>query len=189
MPIGAEIVRSIVGAVRIALLDPDASRWFNLTLQGFWRSFLAPVLLAPFFLLIVLLDAGRAAEDEAAGTMAVLRVVSYGFGVVAFPLLMVPMARLLRLSDTYVGYIIMWNWSALPQNAIMMPVTTLVAFGLVADKSAAMFSMAAVLTVLFYGYLVARAGLRCPPLTAVGVVLLDFVLSLVINTAARSLAA
>lgn len=187
MPIGAEIVRSIVGALRIALLDPDAPRWFNLSLEGFWRSFLAPALLAPFFLALILVDAGGGEEAGRAATAPLLRVLSYGLGVVAFPLAMIPIARLLRLSDSYVSYIIMWNWSAVPQSVVMMPATALVAFGAVAEKSAAMFSMAAVITVLFYGYLVARAGLRCQPFTAAGVVMLDFVLSLLINAAARNL--
>jgi hypothetical protein len=191
MALGPEIARSTIGALRIALLDPDAPRWFNLTLEGFWRSFLAPAMLAPFFLALVLFGGPSGQEAEAAADrsgVAALRILSYALGVLAFPLLMIPIARLLRLTDAYVSYIIMWNWSAIPQNAVMIPVSALVAFGLVTDRSAAMFSMAAVITILFYGYLVARAGLRCPPFTAVGVVMLDFVLSLLINAGARSLA-
>ena len=41
--------------------------------------------------------------------------------------------------------------------------------------------MAAQITVLFYGYLVARAGLECKTLTAIGVVMLDLLLGLLFN--------
>jgi hypothetical protein len=186
--LGAEITRSIRGAVRIALLDPDAPSWFNLTIQGFWRSFLAPLLLAPFYLAIMLQDAAYEAPDatEPGGSIAA-RMLVFAVGSIAFPLLMIPIARMLRLGGAYVSYIIMWNWSAVPQAAVMIP--AIAALDLMAERTAGLFFMFATVTVLFYGYLVARAGLRCAPFTAAGIVALDLVLSLLVNAAFRSLLA
>ncbi|MDP6346363.1 MAG: hypothetical protein QF578_05415 [Alphaproteobacteria bacterium] len=47
--------------------------------------------------------------------------------------------------------------------------------------------MAAHITVLFYGYLVVRAGLGCQIPTAIGVVVFDLVLSLLFNLLAERL--
>lgn len=185
MPLGQEILRSIRGAVRIALLDPDAPAWFNLSIEGFWRSFLAPALLAPFYLALILRDVGEAPEGVDPGALTFARIVAYVAGWAAFPLLMIPIARLLQLGGAYVSYIIMWNWSSVPQAAIMIPATA--ALGALGERAGGMVFMFALVTVLFYSYLVARAGLRCPPLTAAGVVTLDLVLSLVVNAASRTL--
>ena len=187
MSLGAEIVRSIRGAVRIALFDPDAPTLFNLTIQGFWRSFLAPVLLAPFYLAILLDDAGQAPEGADSSSPILLRIAAFIVGWVAFPLLMIPIARLLQLGGAYVSYIIMWNWSAVPQAALMIPAMALLDH--LSQRAGGLLFMSATLTVLFYGYLVARAGLRCPAATAAGVVALDLVLSLLVNAAFRNLLA
>lgn len=184
MPLGLEITRSIRGALRIALLDPDAPAWFNLSVEGFWRSFLAPVLLAPFYLALILNDAGEAAEGVDPGAATFARIAAYVAGWAAFPLVMIPIARLLQLGGAYVPYIIMWNWSSVPQSAIMLPASA--AFESLGERAGGMIVMFATVTVLFYGYLVARAGLRCPPLTAAGVVTLDLVLSLLVNAGARA---
>jgi hypothetical protein len=185
MSLGAEIVRSVRGAVRIAVLDPDAPSWFNLTIEGFWRSFLAPVLLAPFYLALIMRDAGGGEEAPEAGGGLFVRLAAFVVGWIAFPLAMIPIARLLGLSGAYVGYIIMWNWSAVPQAAVMLP--ALAALDVLAQRPAGLLFMSATLAVLFYGYLVARAGLRCAPITAAGVVVLDLVLSLLVNAGFRNL--
>ena len=190
MSLGAEIVRSIRGAVRIGMFDPDAPACFNLTLEGFWRSFLAPVLLAPFYLAIILRDVGAAdaaAEGAETGDFVGVRIATFVFGWIAFPLLMIPIARMLQLGGAYVSFIIMWNWSAVPQAALMIP--AMAALDFMAPRPAGLLFMAATVTVLFYGYLVARAGLRCQAATAAGVVALDLVLSLLINAGFRNLLA
>lgn len=196
MSLGAEIARSIRGAFRIAMLDADAPRWFNLSVEGFWRSFLAPVMLAPFYFGLILYDAGAGAGAGAGAAaegvdaadpdgLILLRVLSFTLGWVVYPLAMIPIARMLQLGGAYVPYIIMWNWSAVPQAALMVP--ALLAVEIMQPRAAGLLFMSAMLTVLFYGYLVARAGLRCAPATAAGVVVLDLVLSLLINAGVRVL--
>ena len=41
MPLNQEVARSIFAAWRIARFDAGAMNYFNLTLEGFWRSFFA----------------------------------------------------------------------------------------------------------------------------------------------------
>ena len=52
----AEIERSLTGAWRLFLGKPDAMRFFDASVEGFWRSFGAIVLVAPLYALTALAD-------------------------------------------------------------------------------------------------------------------------------------
>ena len=52
----AEIERSLTGAWRLFLGKPDAMRQFDSSVDGFWRSFRAIVLIAPLYALTALAD-------------------------------------------------------------------------------------------------------------------------------------
>ena len=53
MPDRAEVLRSLYGAYRLAFLDQSGMAHFNLSVDGFWRSFFAAVLVAPGFAVLV----------------------------------------------------------------------------------------------------------------------------------------
>ena len=46
VPLRTEIFHSLYGAFRLLLLDQGGMRWFNVSITGFYRSFLAAVLVA-----------------------------------------------------------------------------------------------------------------------------------------------
>ncbi len=52
----AEIERSLRGAWRLFLGKPDAMRFFDASVDGFWRSFRAIILVAPLYALTALAD-------------------------------------------------------------------------------------------------------------------------------------
>jgi hypothetical protein len=164
MPLAQEIYQSLYGAWRIACMDAGAMRYFNLTIDGFWRSFIAAVLLAPFFLITnIVNETGAGAEHVADNTVgyAIVWLIVWFIGWAIFPLIMVPVASLLNLSGTYVPFIIAWNWSSM--------------------------LMAARRSVFFYAYLVTRTSLQCSLAIAVGIVLLEFLLGLLILGGANQL--
>ena len=51
-----EIARSLTGAWHLFLDRPDAMRYFDLSIEGFWRSFRAIVLLLPAYILSTLAE-------------------------------------------------------------------------------------------------------------------------------------
>jgi len=187
MPFSEELRSSIFGAWRIAHLDADAMRHFNLSIDGFWRSFAAAPLTAPAFLLIAALTRaapGDEAMAEPLGGYLLGRLLLFVVAWVAFPVVMIPVARLLNLSQTYVPFIIAWNWSQVLVVVVFLVASLLFASGLLPVGAATLVFMFAYVSVLFYQYLVTRLALDCPPLMAVGVVALDLVLSLLINAGA-----
>ncbi|MFP6696908.1 MAG: hypothetical protein VCF08_08385 [Alphaproteobacteria bacterium] len=189
-----EVTRSIHGAWRVARMDPDALDYFDLTIDGFWRSFAALLVVAPFYIIFLILNYGNQTGLELPTGPVVstefyvaVKLVAYIIGWLAFPLIMVPISRLLDLSQNYVPYIIVWNWSNVLVMAVILPTVLLFPPAAQTAAAAKMVLMGAQIAMLFYGYLVARAGLRCKIFTAVGVVVLDLLLSLLLSLMAGRL--
>jgi len=189
-----EVTRLIHGAWRVARMDPDALDYFDLTIDGFWRSFAALLVVAPFYIIFLILNYGNQAGLELPTAPVVstefyvaVKLVAYIIGWLAFPLIMVPILRLLDLSQNYVPYIIVWNWSNVLVMAVILPTVLLFPPAAQTGAAAKMVLMGAQIATLFYGYLVARAGLRCKIFTAVGVVVLDLLLSLLLSLMAGRL--
>ena len=189
-----EFTRSIHGAWRIARMDPDALNYFNLTIDGFWRSFMALLIVAPFYVVFLVLNHGNQPGLELPTGPFVsteyyvgVKLIAFTIGWLMFPLLMVPLSRLLDLSQNYVQYIIVYNWSNVLVMAVILPMVWLFPPASPAGESAKLILMAAQITMLFYGYLVARIGLQCKTLTAIGIVVFDLLLSLLMSLMAGRL--
>ena len=189
-----EITKSINGAWRIARMDQNALNYFNMSIEGFWRSFLAVLIVVPLYVVFLVLNLGQLSGMELPTGSATskelyvaIKLAAHILGWLAFPIVMIPISRLMDLSQSYVPYIIVWNWSNVLVMAVILPAVLLFPPSAQSGQSAKLILMAAQITVLFYGYLVARAGLQCKILTAIGVVMLDLLLGLLFNLLAGRL--
>jgi len=189
-----EITKSINGAWRIARMDQNALNYFNISIEGFWRSFLAVLIVLPLYVVFLVLNLGQLSGMELPTGSATskelyvaIKLAAHILGWLAFPIVMIPISRLMDLSQSYVPYIIVWNWSNVLVMAVILPAVLLFPPSAQSGQSAKLILMAAQITVLFYGYLVARAGLQCKILTAIGVVMLDLLLGLLFNLLAGRL--
>ena len=189
-----EITKSINGAWRIARMDQNALNYFNMSIEGFWRSFLAVLIVLPLYVVFLVLNLGQLSGMELPTGSATskelyvaIKLAAHILGWLAFPVVMIPISRLMDLSQSYVPYIIVWNWSNVLVMAVILPAVLLFPPSAQSGQSAKLILMAAQITVLFYGYLVARAGLQCKILTAIGVVMLDLLLGLLFNLLAGRL--
>ncbi|MDP6706608.1 MAG: hypothetical protein QF893_09720 [Alphaproteobacteria bacterium] len=180
MPNGQEIVSSIYGAWRILRFDPGALTHFNQTVEGFWRSFFAALLVAPAYLVSSLvrffsLPAEDTAEVDPLAFLT-LRLLGFALAWIAFPVAMIWLTRLLQFGQRYVVYIIVWNWSSVVAMAIMLPLVILLSLGVFPEGIAGGIMIFAFGCVLFYAYLVARVGLECGTGTAIAIVVFEVVL-------------
>ena len=75
MPPKQEIVASLYGAWRLMRLDPTGMTYFNLSSDGFWRSFFAAVMIAPFYVALAYIK--FAGEPEARAALMALDFASY----------------------------------------------------------------------------------------------------------------
>jgi len=189
-----EITKSINGAWRIARMDQNALNYFNISIEGFWRSFIAILIVAPFYLIFLVLNHDQLSTTELSTEAATskefyvsMKLIAHILGWLVFPVVMIPISRLMDLSQRYIPYIIVWNWSNVLVMVVILPAVLIFPPSEHSGQSAKLILMAAQITVLFYGYLVARAGLECKTLTAIGVVMLDLLFGLLFNLLAGRL--
>lgn len=190
MSFSQEIFQSIYGAWRIARFDPNAMRYFNLTLQGFWRSFFAAVLLAPFFLITNMVnESGAGAEHitQSTGGYIIFWLFVWFLAWAVFPIVMIPVSGLLNLSSAFIPFIIAWNWASVLMNLLLFPLSILYGMGMFSQNAAALLLMFARISVFFYGYLVVRASLQSNKTAAIGIVVLEMLLGLLILGGANQL--
>jgi hypothetical protein len=187
IPSVAEIVTSLWGAWRLARLDPRGIACFQTTVEGVWRSFFAAALVAPAYGLMLAMRFGGAAEGTDPLRFALAEAIAYVVSWVAYPLVMVSVARSLDRLDRYCGYICAYNWSLVLQNLLVLPLSILTMAELLPAGLLQILWLAAIAVITAYVWFIARVGLDLAPLTAVGVVGIDLLLSFLVGAVADSL--
>ncbi len=187
-----EIWRSVYGAWQLFLDRPDARSYFDTSLDGFWRSFQAIILIAPLYAIIEfvtfsnfgLLDVGAGIGGEAYFWARTLSLVVDWIGL---PIVLAALSGPLGIGRTYASFIVVRNWAAvlmvLPQAALAA-VQAALGLSLAFTALISLFILAAILRL---AYLNARRIMEAAIGLAIGVVALDFFLSLFIRSAVNLL--
>lgn len=183
----AYILKSLTAAWRLVLRDPDGMKEFDLTLSGFWLSFSAALVAAPLYLMLLLMEHQLLPEAPPAGDYLAIKAVSYAVSWVAYPLLMVPVARALGLGHAYTGFIIAYNWSAVIIMLILLPPFALYAVQGISAGAAGFLNLMATFAVLYYRWFLTRTALATTGGLALGLVVIDLLLSVVIDMAGNRL--
>jgi hypothetical protein len=176
MPDREEVLRSLYGAYRLARLDPSGMGYFSLTVEGFWRSFFAAVLVAPGYAVLVARELLARPDAYDLGWALLIQVLAYALSWAAFPLAAVVMIRLLGLSGNYVALIVALNWAAVIQVGLFLAALVL---GLATPALlGGLLLIIVTVSILFYQWFVTRTALQ----TSGGVALLLVLVDLVLNT-------
>jgi hypothetical protein len=181
MPFLADVQRGLDGAVRLARLDRTGMERLDLTVDGFWRSFLAAVVASPFYLVLVMDQYGRTGTGPHLGNVIFAEVAGYLLGWVAFPVAAIFLTRILGLGARYVALIVAGNWAAVLQAALLAA-TALVA-GLFPDQPAAVLRLVATAVAVAYHWFVFRTALETTGGIAFGLVVVDLLLAVLLNLA------
>lgn len=193
----AYVQRAIWAAMRLARFDADAVRDFDRSFEGFFRSFFAALLCAPFYPILMFAERRYSAEMTAIESGAEFAGVSpvgtayYLYESAAYlgywltvPVAMIFLARLLRLEAHYVSYIVAYNWATCIVTAAKVPFSLIYLAGLVPpDVFLATYYTLLLLTVA-YRWLIAQMALGAPPATIAGIILVDVFLTALIAKAA-----
>jgi hypothetical protein len=188
VPAWTEVQLAVGGALKLARGDPRGLGFFNTSIDGFWRSFRAAVICYPFFLILLGFRVG-AAHWEASGVMRIVIVETIGYVIswVAFPLLMLPLSRWLGRENRFLPFMVVYNWSQVPQTALFVILGAGAAGGLLPHAVAQLADLAAAVAVLLYEWYIARVALAVSSSQAVWVVLLDLVLGSVLSRITEAL--
>ncbi len=185
---GVNYVRdNLTGAWQVMLGRPDGLNRLDTSLEGFWRSFAAVILLAPFALLSLisqqpLLPESGVAEPLTGGTIAL-----NGFALLvdwfAFPLIFALLAPPFGLGSRYVPYIVARNWASVLIAAIVAVVHALHLLGVLPSALMPFALIVAIAVALRFSYVIARTTLSVSVAMALPIVVLDLLISLVVWSA------
>lgn len=187
MPSWAEVISSLNGVLLLARRDTDGYRYFNLTAEGFWRSFAAVLFVAPIYFILAEAAVQIAPTEEGAepvardvGTFYFGKALTLTLDWIAFPVAMVFVTRILDLTRNYATFIIAFNWSSVLVFAVVNLPVILYAAGLLDAAATGFFGLVLLIPVLMFRWFVARTALDTTGLIASAVVLLEMTLSFAI---------
>jgi hypothetical protein len=179
IPTWPEIARSVQAASLLARGDPRGMAGFDVSVEGFWKSFTAALVVAPAYVLVLVDQYRLTGWPERPWAAAFAETVAFAIGWLAFPVAAIPLTRLLGLSARYVPLIVANNWSAVIQVALYT-VVVLVGMVLPAEMRATALFTSTIL-VLVYQWFVIRTALGTTGGTAAGLVVIDVLLSITVS--------
>ena len=174
-----EIVVSLYGAYRLAWMDAKAAAYFENTDKAFWRSFFAAILVLPFYGVILTAKYSGDADLSHPFRFVTVEICAYIIAWVAFPLMMVSVARLLNRGDKYFGFICAYNWASVLQNAVYLPVAYMMLMGI---QSAAPLGLIILVCLMIYTWFIAKTLLEIDGIAAAGIVFMDLLISILVTT-------
>jgi len=185
----AYVRRSVDAAFSLAMRDERAWSRFDLTTEGFYRSFAAIFLVIPINILIDYLGA-RLSEDRRLERQEPVIPQTYEFADalfstatlvtqwLIFPLAMIVVLRFLGLTHRYSALVIAHNWGTVVVALVNLPAFLLYAAGLISVDQAIDLNFIVLGLTLYYRYYIAQTALDAGWPTAASITLLEFLLQL-----------
>lgn len=182
-----ELAYGLYGAYRLARLDRHGMVYFEATVEGFWRSFYAAAVVAPGYIILLLLHPGESPVGVSWLRISLIEGIAYVIGWVAFPLAVFYLAQAINRSEEYIGYIVAYNWAQVLQIGLLLPATAVSVGGLVPSGLGLPLGFMVMVAILFYQWFIAKTALGVAAVVAAGLVFLDLVLGGVIGLIAGSM--
>jgi hypothetical protein len=180
MSTSTEILRALYGTWRIARGDTKGLGFFEFSIDGFWRSFLAAVIVFPAFAFLRWSDLFAAPDDFPVGRYMTVEVIAYVIKWVAFPLIMFHIIPMLGRAERYITFMVVYNWASVLQMALYL--AALLLGVLFPSLGPGGFVLVAVMATLAYGVYITKLTLEIGVPSACAIVMADFLLSMVITS-------
>lgn len=180
-PLSQEVASAFAGIWAVLKRDDAAPAYFNLSVTGFWRSFIAagimlPVLATDLFLTRAIFD-----TPPPLALFLPVEFLMYVISWTIFPLVMIHISRLLDRQANFLRYIVPYNWfqcviaiASLPGLVMLRTADAAVNPSLVA----ALYQLVLVTMFVFYNTYLAKRFLDIPTPSAFGIVVLDVLIGL-----------
>ena len=181
-----EAIVSLYGAWRLARLDPGGFELFDRTDAGALRSFAAAVPVLPMYALVTALLPPARPVDGGWRWLSV-QAIAYVLSWVAYPAVAEHLTRLIGCRQRFAGYLSAYNWSMVLQNAALLPLTVLTALDILPTDVMQLLWLAAIMAIMGWMWFIARTALAIGGLAAAGLVVVDELLSMLIDSIATQL--
>lgn len=179
------IFNSLWAAFRIARGDFSAYAALPVSISGFWQSFWAAPIVLPMRMVLLWLSYTTLLEQGLTPS-AIVGFEAFGFLIdwAAFPLVMIPAARMMKVTHRYVPYIIAYNWTKVPTYLALSAVIALfmaTSDGETMNPLAGMLLLIVTAWSFWLRWRVARDVLEVTSFQAVAFVLLDTAVALFVS--------
>ena len=169
---------SLSGAWDVMNGRAEGLRKLDLTIDGFWRSFGAVVLILPVALIAIASErvALLAAGGEIAaltGVYVVLRLIAVIVDWFTFPAVLALLARPMGIAQRFVPYIVARNWAAVLIAAFFAVPHLFHALGVLPTGILPLVLLLLFGIAVWFGYVLVRTAMQVPPVMAIPVVGLE----------------
>jgi hypothetical protein len=177
----SEIGPALYGAWRLAHLDSDGMRYFDRSIAGFWRSFRVAVLVAPLWIIILAVDLPQMHVEGDWLRIVTAETIGYVIAWVAYPLAAFFLTRFVDRQQDYLGFIVALNWASVVQLAVQTPAHVIASTALLPAGMGDGLLWGADLAAIAYEWFITRTALRLSSFGAIGFVVIDLLISSVVN--------
>ena len=174
-----QLAGALYGLWLLYRFDPRAWDHFDKTTRGFWASYAGAFLLAPLQLTHAALIYGTRKPGLAFLPYMVVQGLSYVLAWTLFPFVMLYVGRLLDRGPRYMWHLVPYNWMQVPLALPMLTILIVTDLHLLPVEVAAVATSMMWVAFAVYGTFVAGIGLQVATGTALGLVVLDYLLGLI----------
>ncbi len=187
IPSFREIVFGLYGAWRLVFLDRGGLSYFDASVEGFWKSFYAAALVAPGYVILVLLD--PTVQNAGAGGMrsVLIHALTYSLSWTVYPVVVHPIVQAMSRGTAYTKFIVAFNWAKVIQMALYLPVVGIVAAQILPGGAANLLNAAVYMLLLGYQWVVTRTALYIRSWPTTGLVALYFTVGVVLSVLAAGM--
>ena len=185
----SDIVRAaLYGLFRVLSFDASGLGYFEDTRAGFWRAFRLVIVAVPLqMLFVVLVVPQMLLSGQVEGSTLDVSQTIFGLSLVqgmalvigwsAYPLVMLSVVDWIGGAGHYYRYMVAYNWLQLGFTVVQVGIALLTAVGVVQLETAELLLLGVFITSFSYALFIARAVLRLHWTNALGIVILDFLLT------------
>ncbi|MTI17194.1 hypothetical protein E1162_08060 [Rhodobacteraceae bacterium RKSG542] len=187
LPSRQEIENALIGSWELVRGRAQGINRFDLTVDGFWRSFSVLFLLLPFYVVAVAADRklGLVLGDQEAvmsgASFYTAKMVALVMDWVTYPVVLAFLAGTIGIKSTYGPYITVRNWTTI---LVIVPYTVLnllFLIGILSGEALVFSSLLVVGWIMWFRFFIAIKIAQASFGLAVGMVVMDFFLGLVIT--------
>ena len=172
---------SLYGAWRLLLRDPRGIEWLDDSIEGYWKSFFCAIVVLPGYGLWFFFTVYDVNFDAGLFRILLVEGIGYIIGWVAWPLVMASVAPAIKRDHNYIRYIVAYNWASVWQNLVYLPFVILSELGYLSAGAGRAMGMLVLIMVMLYTWFITKTALRITGVLATGLVVLDFVVSIILN--------
>jgi hypothetical protein len=182
-----ETARALYGAYRFARLDSSGIRYFRNTRGAFWRSFNTAFIIAPFYIVLLLMRYKMDEVPSSAIRFISVEITAYIISWIAFPVIVDFLITAMDRREKFIRFIIAYNWAKVLQNLIYLPIAMLSVNGIFSAGGAAFLGLTMLVFFMIYIWFITKTALNISGKLSASIVAIDFALSLLINGYAQRL--